>query len=195
MTAVGCVVLDAMGVIFDAADDVAELLIPFIGVSGGSIDHELIRSRYIAASLGTISPDDFWFSVGLDASVEDAYLKKHSLVRGALEFLRDASNAGVPVWCLSNDIDRWSRKLRASFDIERLLTGAVISSDVKARKPGADIYRCLLHRSGHRAADMLFVDDRADNVFAARNLGIHAIRFGANVGYGEVAKAVFGKSV
>lgn len=38
-----CVVLDAMGVIYSAADDVAELLIPFVRASGGTVDAEGIK--------------------------------------------------------------------------------------------------------------------------------------------------------
>ena len=76
-----CIVLDAMGVIFRAADDVAELLIPFITEAGGNVDAKTIASAYFDASLGMINADEFWNKVHLDPSLEDDYLSRHSLSR------------------------------------------------------------------------------------------------------------------
>jgi HAD superfamily hydrolase (TIGR01509 family) len=183
-----CVVLDAMGVMFRAADDVAELLIPFVRANRGDTGAESIQSRYVEASLGTISADEFWRAVGLPPSVEDAYLARHTLMTGTREFLHRASELCVPVWCLSNDVERWSRKLRTRLGIDGLLSGTVISSDARARKPAADIYRYLLARSGYSAADLLFVDDRPANVEAARALGIPALQFGPDTGYRDLTR-------
>jgi HAD superfamily hydrolase (TIGR01509 family) len=184
-----CVVLDAMGVVFSAADDVVELLIPFIRESGGVEDDGLIQSTYVEASLGSITADEFWVTVGLRASVEDDYLMRHSLMPGAIEFLRTADERGVPIWILSNDVERWSRKLRALLGIARYASGAVISSDARARKPSAAIYRCLLDRCGHRPADILFVDDRAKNVEAARDMGMSALPFEADTGFSPLLRS------
>ncbi|TNF85839.1 MAG: hypothetical protein EP300_15060 [Gammaproteobacteria bacterium] len=61
--------LDAMGVIFESADDVAELLIPFIGEYSDSQDESLIQATYLQASPGTIAPEAFWTRVGISADV------------------------------------------------------------------------------------------------------------------------------
>ena len=187
-----CIVLDAMGVIFRAADDVADLLIPFVREAGGNMNANEIESVYLDASLGIIEADDFWNRVGLAPSVEDDYLSRHSLVPGVAEFLRNAKHQKIPVWCLSNDIDRWSRKLRAAFDIEGLLAGVVISSAVSVRKPDRRIYQFLLDQSGYRAEDLLFVDDRAKNVEAAAAIGIRSLRFSLDVGYGRLTEQLLG---
>ena len=178
-----CVVLDAMGVLFQAADDVAELLIPFLAEAGGTDDADAIEAAYLEASLGMMDVDEFWQVVGLDPSIEDAYLSRHALVPGAEAFLQHARRKKIPVWCLSNDVGRWSRKLRTRFDIEGLFTGAVISSDVHARKPSREIYECLLVGSGFRPEELLFVDDRRKNVDAAIALGIAAVQFDAKTGF------------
>lgn len=178
-----------MGVMFQAADDVAELLIPFIAQCGGLTDSEAIEATYLEASLGGIEADGFWKTVGLDPSAEDAYLSRHALVPGVDAFLRDARRNKIPVWCLSNDVGRWSRKLRRRFDIEDLLAGAVISSDVRARKPAREIYECLLAASGFRPEELLFVDDRAKNVDAAVALGIAAVQFDPKTGFRDLLRA------
>ena len=184
-----CVVLDGMGVIFKAADDVAELLVPFVEALGG--DPSKVNSAYLDASLGIINADEFWIQVGLDASVEGQYLSRHALFPGAREFLLRAKELSIPVWCLSNDVARWSHTLRTTLGIEALLSGAVISSDVRARKPDSLIYQRFLERSAYPASEVLFFDDRAKNVEAASTLGIRSVCFSASNGFAHVAAAVF----
>jgi len=189
-----CLVLDAMGVLFAAADDVAEILIPFIRSLGGESDARTIESVYVDASLGHIDADAFWIRVGLDPAVEEAYLAKHRVVTGAREFLVSAQRTGVPVWCLSNDVGRWSRRLRKRVGLEPLLAGAVISSDARVRKPDRGIYERLLVETRCRPAELLFVDDRAKNVAGALALGIPAIEFtGAHV-YEHLSVKLFARS-
>lgn len=144
-----CIVLDAMGVLFHAADDVVDMLIPFIREHGG--DAESVPAAYLEASLGTMDPDEFWRTVGLDPSVEDAYLSRHSLMPGVLS---RSQHARIPVWCLSNDVGRWSMKLRRRFALDGLLAGAVISSDVR-RAIGEYFGRLLSEDEAERLAELM----------------------------------------
>ena len=82
-------VLDAMGVIYAAGDDVAELLCPFIHENGGIADDRRIEALYHDAS-GRLSAIQFWEQVQLDPALEDAYLIRHRLSAGLLQFLRNA---------------------------------------------------------------------------------------------------------
>jgi putative hydrolase of the HAD superfamily len=186
-----CIALDAMGVIFNAADDVAELLVPFIKDRNKMNTTEEIEALYIEASLGIISPDEFWNKVNLSPDVEDTYLSGHSLVPGVKEFLENARLRNIPVWCLSNDVERWSAKLRVMFGIEELLTGAVISSEARLRKPDSRIYQCFLDRSGYKPSEVLFVDDRIRNVEAAAEMGINTILFSKETSYQILTENVF----
>jgi FMN phosphatase YigB (HAD superfamily) len=143
--------------------------------------------------VGAIDADAFWVRVGLDPAVEDAYLAKHRLVAGAREILAGALQAGVPVWCLSNDVGRWSRRLREKLGIEPLLAGAVISSDAKVRKPDHGIYERLLAETGRQPPELLFVDDRATNVAGAAALGIPAIEFAGPQTFRELSARLFAR--
>jgi len=60
------VVFDVMGVIFEEADDVANLLIPFIERECGYTRRDEIQRRYREASLGLISARDFWVGISDD---------------------------------------------------------------------------------------------------------------------------------
>ena len=181
-----CLVLDAMGVIFKSADDVAELLIPFIAEKSGSFDEEVIQSAYLEASLGEISPDEFWERVDVPSALEDEFLTGHTLNPGITELLSEAKSKGISVWCLSNDVSRWSDKIRNNLGIEEFLRGSVISGDVGIRKPDKEIYEALIQSSGFKIEDILFVDDREKNVVAAQELGIETIMFETEIGFADV---------
>jgi putative hydrolase of the HAD superfamily len=183
-----CIVLDAMGVIFRAADDVADLLIPFIAETGGNVSTEIIESAYLDASLGLINADEFWRKVGLDSSVEDKYLERHALTPGIESFLACAGEMAIPVWCLSNDVERWSIKLRIAFDLDNSLAGAIIRSAVGFRKPNPSIYQSLLEASRYRVDQLLFIDDRAKNVDAARSMGKRSVLFGLESGFASLER-------
>jgi FMN phosphatase YigB (HAD superfamily) len=179
-----CLVLDAMGVIiFKSADDVAELLIPFISENAESSDEETIQSAYIDLSLGKVDPDEFRAQFKISPELEDSYLSRHSLNPGALELLAFAKENKIPVWCLSNDVGRWSGKLRSSLGIAEYLAGSVISGDLGVRKPGRKIYEILIDRSGYQIDELLFVDDREINVIAARDIGIETILYKPEEGF------------
>ena len=51
------------------------------------------------------------------------------------------------------------------------------SGYVRLRKPGLEIYRLALEVLQAPAEEVLFIDDRENNVEAARSLGIHAIQY------------------
>ena len=183
-----CLVLDAMGVIFKSADDVAELLVPFIAEKSESFDEEVVHSAYLDASIGNISPDEFWSQVDLASDVEDEFLSRHSLNPGITELLSQAKDSGISVWCLSNDVGRWSKKLRNSLGIEKFLNGSIISGDVGVRKPDKEIYEILINLCGYKVEDILFVDDREKNVITSREAGIETVMFKPEIGFADAEK-------
>ena len=176
MASTRVIVLDAMGVIYRAQDDVAELLVPFVARLGSRAGARTVAALYEQASLGHLEADAFWRALGLDPCVEDDYLAGHSLNDGVSAFLELAYGSGIDVWCLSNDVSRWSIKLRERFALDTFFADFVISGDIGHRKPSEEAYRRLLDRTG--SVPELFVDDRPRNVRVARSLGIPSVCFG-----------------
>jgi phosphoglycolate phosphatase-like HAD superfamily hydrolase len=150
-------VLGAMGVIFAAGDDVVELLCPFIHEQGGISDNRQIVALYHEASLGHISAREFWARVQVDPQLEDSYLRRHRLSTGFSEVIRAAKSQVASIWCLSNDVPQWSRKLRDVYDLHDLIDGFLISGDIGARKPDPAIYHAVLSRTGVPAENIVFV--------------------------------------
>ena len=165
-----------MGVIYRTRDDVAELLVPFVERHGSWACANDVAALYEKASLGHLDADAFWRALGLDPSVKDDYLAGHDLSDGLLSFLEFARSSGIDVWCLSNDISRWSVKLRERFALDGFVADFVISGDIGYRKPSEQAYLCLLDRIG--CAPELFVDDGPRNVSVARSMGIPSVCFG-----------------
>jgi HAD superfamily hydrolase (TIGR01549 family) len=172
-----CIALDAMGVIYPVNDDVKDLLYPFIVEKGGITDYLHVKDRYIEASLGKISAVDFWISVGIDPSREDEYLSRHRLSPGLMEFLREFNFHGNELWCVSNDVSEWSRKLRCIHRLDEYFRGVIISGDAGLRKPDKRIFELLLARTKRKAGEILFVDDNTSNLNAAAELGLVTVLF------------------
>jgi FMN phosphatase YigB (HAD superfamily) len=183
-----CLVLDAMGVMFESADDLAELLIPFIAENSDSFNEAAIETAYLDVSLGTISPDEFWIQVGVPANLEDVFLSRHGLNSGVVELLDWTRDNEIPVWCMSNDVGRLSQKLRARLNIEAYLQGSIISGDVGLRKPDRQIYEALIEVCGFPVEKLLFVDDREPNVLAARELGIESLLHDPRAGFADALR-------
>jgi FMN phosphatase YigB (HAD superfamily) len=175
-------VLDAMGVIFADADDVTALLHPYAIARGGRADFDVVHEYYMLASDGDLTPEELWRGIGLSPDVEDDYLEEFRLTDGVIEFLEDLPPCVDGVWCLSNDVGRWARKLRRRFGLEKYLRGAVISGDVRARKPEPAIYQILLAKAAVPPGQMVFVDDKPKNLQAAAELGIRTVQFTASAG-------------
>lgn len=174
------VILDAMGVMYSIGDDVKDLLCPFIAEKGGIGDIDKITSLYVEASLGNMASIEFWRLVGVAPDLEDEYLQRHKLTDGLIEFLEAVNSRGGEVWCLSNDLSEWARKLRARFKLEKHIRGFVISGDIGIRKPDPAIFQYLINRLKVKAGDAVFVDDNPKNLDSATELGLKTILFEAS---------------
>jgi putative hydrolase of the HAD superfamily len=134
----------------------------------------------MAASLGNMTAIEFWQSVSVAPNLENEYLQRHKLTDGLIEFLEAINSRGGEVWCLSNDLSEWSKKLRDRFKLERYLRGFVISGDVGLRKPDPAIFKYLFRRLNVSAGDAVFVDDNPKNLDPATELGLQTILFDAS---------------
>ena len=168
-----------MGVLYRHADDVDELLIPYVRRRGSEASAGRIHAVYLAASLGRISSERLWEELGVAGHASDAeYCALHELTRGARELLADGVPAGVAVACLSNDVAAWSQRLRRRFGLDRAIGEWVVSGDVGHRKPDPAIYELTARRIGADGSEVLFVDDRPANLDAAAARGWSTVQFG-----------------
>lgn len=97
----------------------------------------------------------------------------------ATEWLRDYKMRGYKLYLLSNyPSSCFELHCRENlFTFLELTEGRIVSGYVKQIKPERGIYETLLSSYGLTAGECVFIDDRADNVQAAREAGLHALRF------------------
>ena len=177
--AIDVVAFDAMGVLYSSADDVGELLVPYLRSHGCVWPRSEIAQLYEECSLGKMSSADFWTTAGASGASDEEYCRAHRLTEGVVALLAELDATGVRLVCLSNDVSEWSRLLRERFGLGEYVTDWFVSGDIGVRKPDPEAFTTLCRRLDVIPERILLIDDREANVAAARGAGLQALRFGA----------------
>lgn len=160
--------------VFDDEDEMARFLAE---VCTWEWHHEHDKGVPFAQSIPALA-SAFPDHAPLIAMWESRYLEMVAgEIQGMPELLRELHARGDRLLVLSNMPAEVWPPLTEMFDWFSLFDGAVVSGDEKVVKPDPAIYRVLVERFGVDPARSTFVDDRAENVAAARALGFDAILF------------------
>jgi FMN phosphatase YigB (HAD superfamily) len=81
---------------------------------------------------------------------------------------------GIPTYVFSNTNAQAIRHVRRAFPFYRKFTGEVLSYEVRSMKPDAGIYEAVERLSGFFGADLLYLDDRPENIAAGVSRGWRA---------------------
>jgi putative hydrolase of the HAD superfamily len=172
----------------------------YIGVEGwghatdadvaASVGSESVTHDWHRMEIGEMTLDD-WFA-GIRARAPevlgqpidmDAYLTFMAempvgvhwpVVHRARKLIAD----GVPIALLTNNVKEWGDHWRATFPVDELFEVVVDSCEVGMRKPDARIYLLTCERIGVAPEASVFIDDNAENIAAARALGMETVHFG-----------------
>jgi putative hydrolase of the HAD superfamily len=82
---------------------------------------------------------------------------------------------GFETYILSNTNDLAIEHVRRDFPFFQHFDGYIFSFEVGAMKPDAKIYEALETLTGRRGADLIYIDDRAENIKAAVKRGWRTI--------------------
>jgi 2-haloacid dehalogenase len=82
---------------------------------------------------------------------------------------------GLPSYIFSNTNDLAATHIRRSFPFYADFDGYILSYEHGAMKPDARLYEIVERQSGRRGAELLYLDDRPENVEAGAARGWHAI--------------------
>jgi len=93
------------------------------------------------------------------------------------DLLQRLSASDTRLFCLSNMHTRSIDYIEKTYSFWKLFSGTVISCRIHVNKPDHRIYQHLLKTCGLTAEETVFIDDTADNVEAAKKLGIAGIQF------------------
>lgn len=120
---------------------------------------------------GTLGLTDAQMTQLMDRWPYEAYMKPVPNARAVLGTLRER---GLKVGVLSNTLPSIDRTLRF-VGLDDLVDVAVATCSVGVHKPDPGAYRHAAEALGVRLEEVLFVDDKIENVVAARALGMHAL--------------------
>ena len=92
-------------------------------------------------------------------------------VPGSLEIVRELHERDVPLYAITNFGAEFWDGFRPTAPIFDLFRDIVVSGKERIAKPDERIFALAAQRFGHDPDKMLFIDDNAANIAAARGLG------------------------
>ena len=98
-------------------------------------------------------------------------------IAGSVEILAELKARGTPLYGLTNFSAETYPPTFERFTFLRWFEGILVSGDVKLIKPDSRIFALLIERFAIDPDRVVYIDDVAANVAAARPFGIHAIHF------------------
>ncbi|WP_331766773.1 HAD family phosphatase [Embleya sp. NBC_00896] len=182
------IVFDFGGVISTSPPDAAgAALARGVGVS----QEELWAAYWInreAYDAGAIDAAGFWADLcarldrpapdgrRLDALMADDLAAWMHVDQGTVDLLAELAEQDVPLALLSNAPSGMARLIEEQ-PWSAVFRHRLFSADLGLTKPDPRIFGRLCERLDARPGDLLFVDDRPENLDAARALGIESVLF------------------
>ena len=97
--------------------------------------------------------------------------------RDTVNFLQKLSD-NYSIWLLSNTNPKHIRdEIEKRYTFPNLVSGSVYSFNVGLRKPHKEIYLTAAKLAGTQPADSIFIDDMAENIDAATEVGFTGIQY------------------
>ncbi|WP_242902294.1 HAD family hydrolase [Actinomadura terrae] len=140
-----------------------------------------------AYDLGAVDAAGYWRDVHdqLGLPFEDAACERLvdldlgiwlDLDPGTLEIVDELAAGGARLALLSNAVVEMARLIEGQRWSE-VFRHRLFSADLRLTKPAAEIYHRTCEILGANPGDVLFIDDRQENVDAARDVGMRALLF------------------
>ncbi len=156
-----------------------------LGLEQHSLDEMVFGSTVSRqATIGEANVQDIWDDVArrLDLSPKQAAQLRQDFWRGdqldlglveKIRLLRASYKTGM----ITNGWKNSRESIENVWHLDDVFDSILISAELGLAKPDPAIYRLLLDEWSLPAQAAVFIDDFADNVVAARQLGMPAIRF------------------
>jgi putative hydrolase of the HAD superfamily len=157
-----------------------------------SATHPELRTAYWRHrddyDLGILNGVSFWQMVGADLAHPPTDDELAQLLQAdvdlwtqpnqsMIDWAAALQNAGISTGILSNMGDAMEAGIAAHFPWVAGFTHRTFSHRLGIAKPDERIYRHAIADVGEPAEATLFIDDRIENVEAARAVGLHAIQY------------------
>jgi 2-haloacid dehalogenase len=95
----------------------------------------------------------------------------------SVAIFRQIKSTGLPIYALTNWSAETFHPTQKKFGFLHEFDGIVFSGKEKVAKPDPRLFHILLERYKIEASTALYIDDNADNIITAKQLGLHTIHF------------------
>jgi putative hydrolase of the HAD superfamily len=184
-----CAVVFDYGMVLSGppAPEAIEQMLRITGLDAARLNELYWADRH-AFDEGKLTGLTFWRKLGADAGLKLNAAQIDELANwdarmwttenaAMVAWQRRLKERGLKTAVLSNMGDNVHERLVREFEWLKQFDALVWSYQLGIAKPDPAIYRCTLERLGVAARETLFVDDKAENVEAARMLGMRAVVF------------------
>ena len=143
-----------------------------------SMRGEYDRGNISAREYYTMVLKDLGISIddkNLDELIRMDYDNWKNINQNTVELMEEVKRAGYKLGILSNmphDFLLWARKNVPAFSLPHV---SIFSCEVNLIKPEEEIYRKLLFLADVKGEELVFFDDRSENITSAEQLGIKAL--------------------
>ena len=157
-----------------------------------NLDEQQLHSGYWAHrhpyDRGDLTAHAYWNQVGRDSGLQLTQDQVDALIHADADLWSQLNlpmvhwalalqNAGIRTGILSNIGDAMADGLIAKFDWISGFDHCTWSHTLKLAKPEAAIYHCAAEGLATAPANILFIDDRQENIEAAQAAGMQAIQY------------------
>lgn len=165
-----------------------EAVVQFLKQSLSLSDQEFERLNQLKkeAFASGVTDEEFWRAYALEQEIKladdwadslKASMKKAIGINPSmLALVGQLKEKNIPVALFSN-IDARKAKIIRDFGYYELFHPCILSCDILMEKPDPKAFEHLIQRLGMPAEQILFIDDKIENVEAAEALGIDALHF------------------
>lgn len=144
------------------------------------------KRHHASLTMGQMTDEAFWeaFSLEVERPIpegwmaywNDQFVKNFALNEALIERVITLKEAGYQLAILSNVFPAHARALRSEGFYHHFDT-VILSCDVNMQKPDPAIFLHLLETIGKKPEAILYIDDREENIAAAKQLGMQTFLF------------------
>lgn len=163
---------------------VANFLCESLHLSRPDFEHINLEKRKAVAQ--GKSEEEFWESLANQKGIElppnwplsfQSVIKEAMTVRKEMYDLVEELKATDHRVALFSNVEHYYGQLLRQFGFYDPFELSILSCDIRVKKPDRQAYQILINQLNLPPSEILFIDDKPDNVKSARELGIDAILF------------------
>ena len=137
------------------------------------------QSLFSKANRGEINACELFEMIGLQNCAEHTanYIENYFTLDAGFTRFAEAVKGRYDLVLLSNDLVEWSDYICKKHDLDKYFKDKIISASVKCVKPQLKMFDLALERINRSPYECIFVDNKAENLLAAEEVGIAPFLF------------------